>query len=103
MSRQYIYEAKDLVDAGAFHLNVLAKCPCGHSSVLESVDLWAWFSKRGWDDRIGQVARHLRCMKCFQAGRPKRKARIELVQRVATVKLPLADLREFKKVVSRRR
>ena len=103
MSREFVYEARDLVDAAVFHKNVLATCRCGHSAILESMDLWAWFSKRGWDDRLGQVSKHLRCMKCFQADRPKRKPRIELVRKEATVTLPHADDREFKRVVARRR
>lgn len=101
--REYVYEARDLVDAGAFHKNVLATCPCGHWAILESIDLWGWFQRKHWDDRLSQVPRRLRCMKCFQADRPKRAPKIELVQREATVKLPWIDWREFKKVVSRRR
>jgi hypothetical protein len=103
MSRQYVYEARDLVDAAVFHQNILARCPCGHSAILESIDLWGWFSKRGWDDRLFSVPRRLKCMKCFQSGRVRQGPSIELVRKVATVKLPMADPREFKKVVQRRR
>jgi len=103
MSRQYVYEARDLVDAAVFHQNILARCPCGHWAILESVDLWGWFSKHRWDDRLLAVPRRLKCTKCFQAGRVRQGPSIELVRKEATVKLPRADDREFKKVVSRRR
>ncbi|WOF44287.1 hypothetical protein KNJ79_04990 [Sphingopyxis indica] len=103
MSRQYVYEARDLVDAGVFHKNILARCPCGHWAILESIDLWAWFRRRGWDERLYAVPRRLRCTKCFQAGRVKQGPSIELVMKDATVRLPFADMREWKREVQRRR
>ena len=103
MSREYVYEARDLVDAGVFHKNVLATCPCGHWAILESIDLWGWFEKRGWDHRLVQVPLRLRCIECLRAKRPKRKPKIELIQKVPTVKLPWVDEREFKREVGRRR
>lgn len=103
MSRQFVYEARDLVDAGVFHKNILARCPCGHSAILESIDLWAWFQRRGWDIRLFAVPRRLKCTKCAKAGRARQGPTIELVLREPTIRLPYADMREFKKVVQRRR
>lgn len=103
MSRDRIYETRDLVDAGAFHENILARCRCGHWSILESIDLWGYFRKKGWDERIVAVPQRLRCTKCFQAGRAKRRPSIELVQKEATVKLPYTPTDEFKREVKRRR
>ncbi len=103
MSRQYVYETRDLVDAGAMHYNVRAICPCGHSAILESIDLWAWFKRRGWDMRIYAVPRRLRCTKCAEAGRVKQGPSIELVIKDATVRLPYADMSEWKHEVRRRR
>lgn len=103
MSRQYVYEARDLVDAGVFHMNVLARCRCGHSAILDSIDLWGVFQRKGWDDWLPMVARHLGCTKCVIARRPKSRPTIELVQKEATVKLPWCDTAEFKRVVRRRR
>lgn len=103
MSRQRIYETRDLVDAGAFHENVLARCPCGHWAILDSIDLWGYFRRRGWNQHIKAVPQRLSCTKCFQAGRPKRRPVIELVTKVATVKLPHVHDDAFKREVRRRR
>ncbi|SKB27343.1 hypothetical protein [Sphingopyxis flava] len=103
MAREYVYEARDLVDAGAMHYNVLARCPCGHASILESIDLWDWFRRRGWDIRIRAVPRRLKCTACEDAARARQGPSIELVRKEATVSLPTADLREFKREVQRRR
>lgn len=103
MTRQLIYEARDLVDAGAFNLNVLARCPCGHWGILDSINLWGVFQRRGWIDVLPAVPMRLRCSICRAAGRPKRRPTIELVRREPTVKLPWCDLTEFKRTVRRRR
>lgn len=103
MTRQLIYETKDLVDAGAFSRNVLARCPCGHWAILDSIDLWGLFQRRGWIDVIPAVAMRLRCSVCKAAGRPKRRPTVELVRQLPTVKLPWCDTTEFKRAVRRRR
>lgn len=103
MSRDYVYEPRDLVDAGSMHYNVLSRCPCGHSEILDSIDLWAWFRRRGWDMRLTAVARRLKCRACAEAGRARQGPSIELVRKEATVSLPSADLREYKREVQRRR
>lgn len=101
--REYVYEARDLVDAGVFHKNVLARCHCGHWAILESIDLWGVFQRHRWDDRLLLVPRRLSCIDCFRAGRPKSAPTIELVQKEATVKLPMVDMSEWKRMVRRRR
>lgn len=103
MTRQLIYEAKDLVDAGAFSRNVLARCRCGHWAILDSIDLWGWFQKRGWLDALPAVPMRLRCSMCKAAGRPRSKPAIELVRKAPTVKLPWTDITAFKREVRRRR
>lgn len=103
MSRDRVYETRDLVDAGAFHANILARCRCGHWAILETIDLWGYFRKRGWDERIAAVPQRLRCTKCFQAGRPKRRPAIELVSEEPTVKLQYTSTEDFKREVRRRR
>jgi hypothetical protein len=103
MSREYVYEAKDLIDAGVFHKNILARCPCGHWAVLDSIDLWEWFRKRGWDMRLYAIPRRLRCTQCAQAARIKQGPAIELVSKEATVRLPYANMNEWKREVRRRR
>ncbi len=103
MTRQLIYEAKDLVDAGALSWNVLARCPCGHWAILDSIDLWGIFQRRGWIDVLPAVPMRLRCSVCASAGRQKRQPMVELVRQEPTRKLPWCDMTEFRRAVRRRR
>lgn len=95
-----VHAVRDLFDAAVQHLNVGVFCRrCRHRSVLCAVGLWYRFSRKGWQDMIRDVGRHLRCSQCGA-----RNPAIELVTGAADgPALPLPDDREWKRALSRRR
>ena len=102
--RENVYETRDLVDAGVFHQNILARCPmCDHWGILDTIDLWGLFCKKGWSILIAQVPRRLRCSQCAAAGLQNSRPIIDLVRTAATVKLPYTHTHDFAREVKRRR
>ena len=98
--RWQVNPVRELFDAALQHYAIRATCRrCPNIGVFHAAGLWYRFERKGWNDRLREVPRRLRCAQCGNRG-PK----LELVTHEAiTVPLPLPDDREWKRATSRRR
>lgn len=89
----------NLFECAAWHRAIQAICrnhKCRRVGIFDPHQLWWLFHKRGWDDRLQEVERRLKCKQC--GGR----AAIGTTSgQEANITLPWPNEREWKRAVSR--
>ena len=103
MSRELVNPIRDLFDAAVRHNTIKVSCRCGNVGIFDPHALWWLFERRGWNDRLGDVQRRMRCLQCYAAKRKRTPAAIELSNENHTRQLPMPDVSEWKRQLRRRR
>lgn len=103
MSRELVNPIRDLFDAAVRHSTIMVSCRCGNVGIFDPHALWWLFERRGWNDRLGDVQRRMRCLQCYVAKRKRTPATMELTSENPTRQLPMPDISEWKRQLRRRR
>ena len=102
MSRELVNPIRDLFDAAVRHNTIKVSCRCGNVGIFDPHALWWLFERRGWNDRLGDVQRRMRCLQCYVAKRKRTRAatadaryqRVEAAASAATVARIDTQMRE---------
>lgn len=95
---------RHLLHCALYRRTVVARCPvCRREGRYDGVALWWLFHRKGWDDRLAEVPRRLRCRSCFDDRRKIVRPTIRLNRDEPDKPLPYPPEREWKKIVSRYR
>lgn len=103
MSRTLVNPIRDLFDAAVRHNTIQVSCRCGNVGIFDPHALWYLFERRGWNDRLPDVACRMRCLQCYYAKRKRTPATLELTRVDPTRQLPMPDIIEWKRQLRRRR
>lgn len=103
MARELVNPIRDLFDAAVRHETIKVTCRCGNVGIFDPHALWWLFERRGWNDRLPDVARRMRCLQCYFAKRQRSLATLDLCREDHTRQLPMPDIIERKRQLRRRR
>lgn len=91
-----------LFEAAAWHKAIKVTCSCGHLVTFDPHGLWWLFEREGWDMRFADMRRHFACRLCKFEGRGTvHPVRVEPIDGIADVSLPMPPDREWKQAQRR--
>lgn len=97
MGRILVNPISDLFDVACRHHTVKVSCQCGNVGIFDPHALWWLFERIGWNDRLPDVRKRMRCLQCYYAKRKGTLATLKLGSEDHTRLLPMPDTIEWKR------
>lgn len=101
-NRDGLREPTHISEAALWRFAVEVTCSfCAHAVTFEAAGLWWYFHRRGWDDHLGDAAKHMWCSNCSGAERRNRPLRLAFVRTKPQRILPPPPDEAWKDVMKR--
>jgi hypothetical protein len=92
----------NLFEAAAWHKAIRVACRCGHAVTFNPHGLWWLFERKGWDMRFPEMRQHFACRPCALDKRGTvRPSRVDPVEEMPEITLPMPPEREWKQAQRR--